>query len=225
MNVKYAPSLLAADFTRLGEQVREAEDAGADVLHLDVMDGHFVPNISFGPLVVEALRPITSLFFEVHLMIQDAANYIQAFAAAGADRILVHPEISPHLHRLLQQIHDLNKEAGVALNPSTGLETLEYVMTDLDSVLIMTVNPGFGGQVFIPEMLPKIARAREMVRMSGRNIALGVDGGINARTAAATVEAGADLLIAGSSVFNKSGTVAHNLNELMLSVSAPSVRV
>lgn len=224
MNVKYAPSLLASDFSRLGEQVQEAEKAGADVLHLDIMDGHFVPNITFGPLVVEAIRPLTSLFFEAHLMIEEPASYIEAFARAGADRILVHPEVSPHLHCLLQQIHALGKEAGVAVNPSTPLDTLEYVMAELDSILIMTVNPGFGGQDFIPEMLPKIRKARDMIRASGRHIALGVDGGINTGTAAAVVDAGADLLIAGSSIFNQSGTVAGNLQDLVLSVDAPTLR-
>lgn len=224
MNVKYAPSLLASDFSRLGEQVQEAEKAGADVLHLDIMDGHFVPNITFGPLVVEAIRPLTSLFFEAHLMIEEPASYIEAFARAGADRILVHPEVSPHLHCLLQQIHALGKEAGVAVNPSTPLDTLEYVMAELDSILIMTVNPGFGGQDFIAEMLPKIRKARDMIRASGRHIALGVDGGINTSTAAAVVDAGADLLIAGSSIFNQSGTVAGNLQDLVLSVDAPTLR-
>ncbi len=214
MTVKYAPSLLSADFSKLAEQVKQVEDAGADVLHLDIMDGQFVPNITFGPLIVEWIRPVTPLLFETHLMIASPERYIDAFAEAGSDRILVHPETCSHLHRAMQQIKGCKKQAGVALNPSTPLDVIEYVMSEIDCILLMTVNPGFGGQSFIPEMLPKISKARDMIRQSGREIALGVDGGINSGTIAAVVSAGADLIIAGSSVYNANASVADNLRVL-----------
>jgi ribulose-phosphate 3-epimerase len=167
-----APSLLAADFTRLGEETRAVAAAGADWLHLDVMDGHFVPNISFGPLVVRALRPLTSMPFDVHLMIAPADPYIAAFAEAGADHISVHPESGPHLHRTLQAIRALGKKAGVVLNPATPVAAVEPVMDLLDIIMVMTVNPGFGGQSFIASQLPKIAALRRLIEASGRNITL-----------------------------------------------------
>lgn len=219
MKIRFAPSLLSADFARLGEQVREAVDAGADLLHFDVMDGHFVPNITFGPPVIKAVRSCSSIEFNTHLMISEPEKYIEDFAEAGCDHLLVHPETCPHLHRVLQQIRSVGVKPGVALNPSTPLEALDYVMGDIESVLLMTVNPGFGGQSFIPSMVAKIARTRELIRASGREIALGVDGGINEDTVRVVVEAGADTIIAGSSVFG-GGTVKQNLTRLVNSVSA-----
>ncbi len=196
-----APSLLAADFARLGAEVAAVERAGADWLHLDVMDGHFVPNISFGPVVVKALRPLTRLPFDVHLMIAPADPYIAAFAEAGADHISVHPEAGPHLHRTLQMIRALGKKAGVVLDPATPVEAIEYVFDLLDQIMVMTVNPGFGGQAFIASQLGKIARLRGMISKSGFDITLQVDGGITPATAGAALAAGADCLIAGTAVF------------------------
>jgi ribulose-phosphate 3-epimerase len=194
-----APSLLAADFARLGEEVRAIEAAGADWLHLDVMDGHFVPNISFGPLVIEALRPLTRLPFDVHLMIAPVDPYLDAFARAGADRLIVHAEAGPHLDRSLQRIADLGKLAGVALNPATPVQAIRHVLGRIDLVCVMTVNPGFGGQGFIPAMLDKIRELRDLI--GARPVRIEVDGGIGPRNAAACVEAGAEVLVAGSSVF------------------------
>jgi ribulose-phosphate 3-epimerase len=196
-----APSLLAADFARLGEEAAAVERAGADWLHLDVMDGHFVPNITFGPLVVKALRPHTSLPLDVHLMIAPADPYIAAFAEAGADHISVHPEAGPHLHRTLQLIRSLGKKAGIVLNPATPVDAIAYVLDLADLIMVMTVNPGFGGQAFIASQLAKIATIRRMIEASGRDIALQVDGGITPKTAAQVLAAGADTLIAGTSVF------------------------
>lgn len=197
--VVMAPSLLAADFARLGEQAAAVEAAGADWLHLDVMDGHFVPNISFGPLVLQALRQQVRIPFDVHLMIAPADPYIAAFAEAGADHIIVHAEAGPHLHRTLQLVRSLGKRAGVALNPGTPADAAAYVLDLVDIVLVMTVNPGFGGQAFIPGQLAKIAEVREMV--AGRPIVIGVDGGITAATAPQAVAAGAGMLVAGTAVF------------------------
>ena len=196
-----APSLLAADFARLGEEVAAVERAGADWLHLDVMDGHFVPNLTFGPPVIAALRKHSRLPFDVHLMIAPADPYLEAFAAAGADHILVHPESGPHLHRSLQSIRGLGKQAGVVLNPATPLDALDYVMDLTDIVLVMGVNPGFGGQSFIRSQLGKIAAIRARITESGRPIRLAVDGGVNAATAPEVAAAGADVLIAGSAVY------------------------
>ena len=199
--VTIAPSLLAADFTRLGEEVRAIEAAGADWLHLDIMDGQFVPNISFGPLVLKALRPHTKLPFDVHLMISPVDPFIHAFAEAGADHMLLHPEAGPHPHRSLQLIHSLGKKAGVVLNPGTPVEAVAWLLDLADIVLVMTVNPGFGGQSFLTSQLPKIAALRRMIDATGRTIALAVDGGVDPGSARQVLQAGADTLIAGTAVF------------------------
>jgi len=197
-----APSLLAADFSRLREEAAAVEAAGADWLHLDVMDGHFVPNISFGPVVIAALRDHCTLPFDVHLMIAPVDPYLEAFAAAGSDHIIVHAEAGPHLHRSLQHIKSLGKRAGVALNPATPSIAAAPVLDLVDSVLVMTVNPGFGGQRFLDSQIPKIRELRRMIDASGRSIALEVDGGIAADSGARTIAAGADALVAGTSVFH-----------------------
>jgi ribulose-phosphate 3-epimerase len=202
LTIRIAPSILAADFTRLGEQIAEAEAGGGALIHVDVMDGRFVPNITMGPLVVEAARRSTNLPLDVHLMIVEPERYVEAFAKAGADRITVHIEASPHLHRTLQSIRGLGCAAGVALNPHTPASSLSEIMHMLDVILVMTVNPGFGGQTFLPETLPKIAQLRAMIANSGRQIDLGVDGGIDTDTIKQVVNAGADVLVAGSSVFS-----------------------
>ncbi|MFP4393862.1 MAG: ribulose-phosphate 3-epimerase [Anaerolineales bacterium] len=206
--IKIAPSILAADMAALGVAVAEAEAAGADMIHVDVMDGRFVPNLTFGPVVVAAVRDVTSLPLDVHLMIETPERYLTAFAEAGADYLTVHPETCPHLHRTLQQISDLNVGAGVALNPATSEETLRYVVSMLDLVLVMSVNPGFGGQAFLPEVLPKIKAVRRMVMEAEREALISVDGGIDVETAPLVVAAGAELLIAGSAIFKAEVGVA-----------------
>lgn len=199
---RVAPSILSADFARLGEEVRAVSEAGADYIHVDVMDGHFVPNITIGPGVVKALRPHSDKPFDVHLMIAPADPYIADFAAAGADVLTVHPEAGPHLHRTLQLIRAQGCKAGVALNPGTPADAVDYVLDALDLVLVMSVNPGYGGQSFIPAMCDKIAALRKKIDASGHAIDLEVDGGINRETAPLAVAAGADLLVAGTAVFD-----------------------
>lgn len=196
-----APSILAADFAKLGEEVRAVAAAGADMIHVDVMDGHFVPNISVGPAVVKALRPHTNLPLDVHLMIAPVDPYIQAFRGAGADIITLHPEAGPHLHRSLQAIKASGAKAGVSLNPGTPADAIDPVLDLVDLVLVMSVNPGFGGQSFIESALPKIEAVRGKIEQSRRDIILEVDGGVNAQTAARAVAAGADALVAGTAVF------------------------
>jgi ribulose-phosphate 3-epimerase len=198
-----APSILSADFSRLGEEIRAVESAGADWVHVDVMDGRFVPNLTLGPPIVKAIRKVTKLPLDVHLMIVEPERYIEAFAEAGADTLTVHVETCPHLHRTLQHIRSLGKRAGVVLNPSAGEETIRYVMESVDLVLVMSVNPGFGGQSFIPDVLPKVRAIREMIDKTGRHIDLEIDGGIAEETAALATAAGARALVAGNAVFTK----------------------
>ncbi|GAB4333194.1 MAG: ribulose-phosphate 3-epimerase [Desulfobulbaceae bacterium] len=205
MNSKMvAPSILSADFSRLGEEIRAVEAAGADLIHVDVMDGHFVPNITIGPLVVEAVRKVTDLPLDVHLMIADADRYVDAFAAAGADWLTVHVEACPHLHRTIHRIRELGKRAGAVLNPATSLTTLDQILPDLDLVMLMTVNPGFGGQAFIESSLDKIRTLRRMLDDIGSSAGIEVDGGVSPKTIGRISEAGANIFVAGSAVFGSS---------------------
>jgi ribulose-phosphate 3-epimerase len=212
--IKLAPSILSADFGRLGEQVVEATRAGADYIHVDVMDGHFVPNITVGPLVVAAIRPHTHLPLDVHLMIEAPEKYIQQFAQAGANIITVHVEVCPHLHRVVESIKELGVKAGVSLNPSTPLTTVDEVLSALDLVLLMSVNPGFGGQQFIESTVGKIARLRNRLDELGLAAELEVDGGINSEIAPRVGKAGARVLVAGAAVFNKKESVSQALGRI-----------
>lgn len=200
-NIKIAPSILSADFAKLGEEVAAVTKAGADYIHVDVMDGHFVPNITIGPSVVSALRPHSKLPFDVHLMIEPVDPFVEDFAKAGADIISFHPEAGPHPHRTVQLIKSFGKKAGIVLNPATPVDTVEHLIKDIDLILVMTVNPGFGGQKFIETQLPKIETLRKMIDQSGRNIDLEVDGGINDQTAQLAIKAGANVLVAGTATF------------------------
>jgi ribulose-phosphate 3-epimerase len=206
-----APSILSADFARLGEEVRAMDEAGADWLHIDVMDGHFVPNLTIGPGVVKALRPHSAKPFDVHLMIAPVDNFLDAFAEAGADVITVHPESGPHLHRTVQRIRSLGKRAGVSLNPATPAKALDYVLEDIDLVLVMSVNPGFGGQKFITGQLKKIEAIAQRVAKQGLDVVIEVDGGVDAETAPLAIAAGANVLVAGTAVF-RGGPSAYAAN-------------
>lgn len=213
--VKIAPSILSADFARLGEEIRDIDAAGADWIHVDVMDNHFVPNLTIGPMVVKALRPHSKLPFDVHLMVSPADQLVEEFAEAGADILSVHPEAGPHLHRTLMRIAGLGKKAGVVLNPATPVEVLHPIIDMVDLVLIMSVNPGFGGQRFIESALNKIAAVRRLIESSGREIDLEVDGGVDQQNASRVVAAGANVLVAGTASF-RGGTsqYAHNIKAL-----------
>jgi ribulose-phosphate 3-epimerase len=201
--VKIAPSILSADFAHLADEIRDVEQGGADYIHVDVMDGHFVPNMTIGPLIVEAIRPVTKLPLDVHLMIEQPDRYIPAFVKAGADYLSVHVEACPHLHRTIHLIKEHGVKAGVVLNPHTPVEMIQHIIDDVDLVLLMTVNPGFGGQKFIPSVLPKIRQVAQLVKERGRFVEIEVDGGINAETARLCIEAGANVLVAGSAIYNE----------------------
>ncbi|MDT9023878.1 ribulose-phosphate 3-epimerase [Rossellomorea yichunensis] len=202
--MKIAPSILSANFAELGNEIKDVEKGGADYIHVDVMDGHFVPNITLGPMIVKAIRPLTSLPLDVHLMIENPSQYIEAFADAGADYITVHVEADPHLHRTIQMIKSKGVKAGVVLNPGTSAESIKPILQDVDMVLLMTVNPGFGGQSFIPSVVPKIKQIREWANEINPTLEIEVDGGINPETAAICAEAGADVFVAGSAIYNRS---------------------
>ncbi len=200
---KIAPSILASDFSKLGEEIKDVEQGGADYIHVDVMDGHFVPNITIGPLIVDAIRPLTSLPLDVHLMIENPDQYIEAFAKAGADIITVHQEACPHLHRTLQLIKSFGVKAGVVINPATPAETIKPVLQDVDLVLLMTVNPGFGGQSFIESVVPKIQQVADWREEQSLSFEIEIDGGVKEETAPICIESGADVLVAGSAIFKE----------------------
>lgn len=212
--IKIAPSILSADFGNLASTVKEAEQGGADLIHIDVMDGHFVPNITIGPVVVKGIRSSTKLPFDVHLMICEPERYIPDFVKAGSDIITVSAESTNHLHRAVQGIKEHGVKAGVAMNPSTSITTIENILEDIDMIVIMTVNPGFGGQKFIESMLPKIKGTRELIEKKGMDIDLEVDGGINPKNAKLAVDAGANILVAGNAVFRGEGSIAENIARL-----------
>lgn len=213
-HIKISPSILSADFSRLGEQVREAEDAGVDYIHVDVMDGHFVPNITIGPIILKALRPLTKLPMDVHLMIENPELYIEEFFQSGADIITVHQETCPHLHSTIKKIHNLGVLAGVSINPSTPVSTLEEIISEVDLVLLMSVNPGFSGQSYISSCTGKIKKLREMLDSCGSSADLEVDGGVNIETVCEVVGAGANSIVAGSAVFNEKNSVSENVRIL-----------
>lgn len=217
--IKIAPSILSADFSRLGEQVAEAEAGGADAIHIDIMDGAFVPNITMGPMIVQAIRRWTTLPFDLHLMIANPERYIADFASAGADTITVHAEACVHLHSVIQQIRAAGKRPSVAISPATPISALEEVIADLDQALVMTVNPGFGGQAFIEAMLSKISRMRALIDERGLTADLQVDGGISATTAASAARAGANVLVAGSAVYNDRMSVAESIARIRRSIA------
>jgi ribulose-phosphate 3-epimerase len=218
-NIKLAPSILAADFARLGEQVTAAEQAGADRIHVDVMDGHFVPNLSIGIPIVKSLRPVTKLPLETHLMIETPDEFLEAFAAAGSDPLIVHVEGNANLHRTVHEIRRLGKRAGIAVNPGTPPEALSEILPDVQLVCVMTVNPGFGGQRFIESVIPKISRIRQMIDERGLDCEIEIDGGVDATTAPRVVAAGADVLVAGSSIYGGKETVAAAMDRLRKSFS------
>jgi len=222
--IKLAPSILAADFARLGEQVREVEAAGADYIHVDVMDGHFVPNITIGPVVVKALRGATRLPLNVHLMIDEPERYIDAFAAAGADGLVVHPEAGSQLHRAIEQIRRHGIHVGVAINPGTPLSAIEEVLPEVDMALIMSVDPGFGGQEFIEDVLPKVRRLRRLLDERGLAAEVAIDGGITPETAPRCVEAGVRVLVAGTAIFNERASIAENMARLRESATQEEPR-
>ncbi|WP_342472877.1 ribulose-phosphate 3-epimerase [Metasolibacillus sp. FSL H7-0170] len=206
--IKIAPSILAANFAKLGQEVKEVEAAGAELIHIDVMDGHFVPNISFGSIVLDAIRPLTSLPLDVHLMIENPDQYIEQFAKAGADYITVHVEACRHLHRTIQLIRSYGVKPGVVLNPHTPIESIQHVLEDIDMVLFMTVNPGFGGQKFISSVVPKIAALSKIIKERGLTIDIEIDGGITAETIVPCAEAGANIFVAGSAIYNQEDRAA-----------------
>ena len=206
--IKIAPSILAADFAKLGQEVKEVEAAGAELIHIDVMDGHFVPNISFGAIALEAIRPLSTLPMDVHLMIENPDQYIEQFAKAGADYITVHVEACRHLHRTIQLIRSYGVKPGVVLNPHTPIESIQHILEDVDMVLFMTVNPGFGGQKFIESVVPKVATLAEMIKERGLSIEIEIDGGINAETIVPCAKAGATIFVAGSAIYNKEDRAA-----------------
>lgn len=215
MTVKIAPSILSADFSKLGEEIIQLEKAGADFIHVDVMDGHFVPNMTIGPGVVKALRKTTSLTFDVHLMIENVDNYIPLFAEAGSDIITIHPEACTHLHRSIQLIKEMGKKVGLALNPATPLNVIEYVLPEIDLLLLMSVNPGFGGQKFIPFVMDKIKKAHQMIKEVGKDIYLEVDGGVTQDNAKQVIESGANVLVAGTATFKGGPSqYEHNIAQL-----------